>query len=328
MNHKNIPKCCCVYCTKEIYIIYLKQHIESCKSIKKYENKELYKDYVICPLCGKRLTEINNFHLKYHNITFSEFDKLYPNCRLSDEAIKNKNTLGNGKLTSEISKRLSYGHTLESYIEKYGEKEGKQKKEKSNKKLQKSKTLKGYVEKYGEKEGRKRYNKKCTKISTYSKKNWKNNYEKMKKSRTLKGYIKKYGKENGTFKWFEKNEKISESSRIIKNQNSYYLYRDLVRRISKLSIKIFGLENIETIGRNQNHIDHKISICYGFLNNIPAYVIGSIYNLEIINYKINCSKQHLNSENPEIIVNRVKNDVFYENIKEGYIKKENEIRAT
>lgn len=39
-----------------------------------------------------------------------------------------------------------------------------------------------------------------------------------------------------------------------------------------------GLAGIE----GAHHVDHKISIKYGFINNIPPYIVGNINNLEML----------------------------------------------
>jgi len=53
-----------------------------------------------------------------------------------------------------------------------------------------------------------------------------------------------------------------------------------------------ALENIERRGQGLDdfHLDHKYSIKQGFLDNIPAEIIGSIANLEMINSRKNMSK--------------------------------------
>lgn len=47
-----------------------------------------------------------------------------------------------------------------------------------------------------------------------------------------------------------------------------------------------GLAGIE----GAYHLDHKISIKYGFENNIPPYIVGSIHNLEMLPWKDNVYK--------------------------------------
>jgi len=43
------------------------------------------------------------------------------------------------------------------------------------------------------------------------------------------------------------------------------------------------------------HLDHKVSIAYGFENNIPAYIIAHHKNLEVIHHSLNESKHTNNS---------------------------------
>jgi len=50
-------------------------------------------DYVICPICGKKLSYINNFHLRCHGYgTESEFLKDYPDTKLTSDTCKSKKT--------------------------------------------------------------------------------------------------------------------------------------------------------------------------------------------------------------------------------------------
>jgi hypothetical protein len=121
----------------------------------------------------------------------------------------------------------------------------------------------------------------------------------------------------------EKNKKNSETSHLIHygHINAYIEYKKVVRSISNLSIKKFKLKNCNKRSK-MFHLDHKISICYGFNNYIPAYVIGSIYNLEILTCNENCSKQEHNSIDPVLLYDLVKNNSFYDKVKERYKKHE------
>jgi hypothetical protein len=95
----------------------------------------------------------------------------------------------------------------------------------------------------------------------------------------------------------------------IDSSDGYLLYRNEVRRITRSNIKIF-LEgwNGEDYYDNENiihnykldkndpnypTIDHKISVYYGFINNIPAEEISSIENLCITKRYINSKKRDL-----------------------------------
>ena len=49
---------------------------------------------------------------------------------------------------------------------------------------------------------------------------------------------------------------------------------------------------MDTKGRNSGeyHIDHRYSIFQGFKDKIPSEIIGSIFNLEMIESRVNISK--------------------------------------
>ena len=122
-----------------------------------------------------------------------------------------------------------------------------------------------------------------------------------KKVRTLENYQRKHGKEEGLKQWIKVCNKQSKAMRKIDIGNienfNDYIYQ--VRKISEREIKIHGLNNIELRNKSDFHLDHKVSICFGFNNNILPEVIGSIYNLEIIPAYDNLSKNTNNSIKPE-----------------------------
>ena len=39
-------------------------------------------DYVTCQICGKHLKQLNNLHLRIHNISIEDYRKKYPNSQL------------------------------------------------------------------------------------------------------------------------------------------------------------------------------------------------------------------------------------------------------
>lgn len=49
-------------------------------------------------------------------------------------------------------------------------------------------------------------------------------------------------------------------------------------------------------------IDHKFSMLYGFLNNIPTYIIGDLENLCITKRKINAKKHEMNEQEFKIFL--------------------------
>lgn len=93
----------------------------------------------------------------------------------------------------------------------------------------------------------------------------------------------------------------------------YHLYRNEVRRITKGNYKLlidswdgkdyyyeeYIKEYYEFDSNDPRYptIDHKLSIYYGFSNNIPAEEIADISNLCITKRSINCSKNSLIEEN-------------------------------
>lgn len=69
---------------------------------------------------------------------------------------------------------------------------------------------------------------------------------------------------------------------------SFHTYR---RRVQKLTEKVKNqLQNIELRGFNTYHIDHKKSIAIGYKEGIPADVIASLSNLQIISKADNLRK--------------------------------------
>ncbi len=105
---------------------------------------------------------------------------------------------------------------------------------------------------------------------------------------------------------FERSESFYKN---IDKSDGYLLYRNEVRRITKYNIKLF-LENWDgcdyynneyimdnyTLDKNDLNyptIDHKISVYYGFINNISPEEISSIDNLCITKRFINSKKRDL-----------------------------------
>lgn len=71
------------------------------------------------------------------------------------------------------------------------------------------------------------------------------------------------------------------------------IYYSKVREITNKNFKenYYEITENETIKRNkENHLDHIYSIHYGFINNIPPYIIGHRNNLRLIPRSENSSK--------------------------------------
>lgn len=288
----------------------------------KWLNKKENIDFVICPVCNKKFKEINNFHLAIHNLTAKEFDKKFPNNkRLSDNIDKNNYK----ELSKEMSDKLKKSHTLENYIKKYGEEEGKNKFENRKENIKKSKNVEYYIKKFGEIKGKNIFrNIQKSKgitlekyIKKYGKEEGKIKYDKYreehKKSKSLNHFILLYGEKNGIKKWFDKNEKISISNRKIDidKLKDFELYKLKVNKFTRLSLQMYKINNINKRGKKY-HLDHKYSKTDGFLNNIPAEIIGHISNLEIVEQHYNSSKQHNSNIDIKIIKEKYDSDFLYQ----------------
>lgn len=263
-------------------------------------------------------------------MTKEEYDRIFPkNPRLSLKTLKNKDTLSN-IMNEELSNKLRRSHTLDGYIDKYGVVEGKIRYEKAYNNLKYARTKYYYIEKYGYEKGIEKWesitSKRGVNLSNFIEKY---GYEKgVKKynywrcgSKRLDGYIKKYGEKEGLKRWINKNKKIANSNGKIPKEvyTEYENYRKVVYYYTNISISMFGIENIDKRGKIEGFdLDHKVSICFGFLNKINPIIIGSVYNLEILSQKDNCSKHTKCSMDYKDLVKLVKDDDFYNDIWENY----------
>lgn len=108
---------------------------------------------MVCPICNNKYKEINNSHISFHNLTSIEWKEKFPNFdNLSKSSRFKKSTLKN--LTEEQSKNLKKSHTIEGYIEKYGEDVGKIKYKLRRNNISFARTEEYYIEKYGVREGK------------------------------------------------------------------------------------------------------------------------------------------------------------------------------
>lgn len=281
-------------------------------------------DYVKCPICHKKYKEINTEHiLCKHQITREQFIELYPNAKLiCDNTRLKKASLIN--MTPEISNNLKFGHTLEGYIKKYGEEEGKIKFDNMQQNMKYARTLDYQIEKYGEEEGMKRWvnivNSHKLDLDSFIKRyghtigliKYKEYCEFCGYRNTVYYYINKYGNILGIKKWIEKNSKISKGNRIIdlNRLHEYTSYCIDVLRWTRTSLKLYYLDNIH-LRSIKYHLDHKVSKAFGFNNDIDARIIGSIYNLEIIDQFSNCSKGANCSMTIEELIAKVDVDIVY-----------------
>jgi hypothetical protein len=73
------------------------------------------------------------------------------------------------------------------------------------------------------------------------------------------------------------------------NDYEYFVYKKMVNKETKKTLKM----NKKTFFKKNkdDSLDHRYSIFWGFCNDVPAEIIGSIYNLEYISLSENCKKQ-------------------------------------
>ncbi len=68
-------------------------------------------------------------------------------------------------------------------------------------------------------------------------------------------------------------------------KKDFEYYRLVVNRFTQREVYKYKI-----ITKKDQHIDHKLSVKFGFDNNIPPFIVGSIHNLEVIDSKLNMSK--------------------------------------
>lgn len=96
---------------------------------------------------------------------------------------------------------------------------------------------------------------------------------------------------------------------ILDEKNVYYYN---VHQFTKSNLKKYGKMYLgegweDQIGKNKYHIDHIVSISYGFKNKIDPKIIGSIHNLRLLLYVENCKKKDKNGMPLEILLEKIKN---------------------
>jgi|AntRauTorcE11898_2_1112593.scaffolds.fasta_scaffold15892_2 hypothetical protein len=72
--------------------------------------------------------------------------------------------------------------------------------------------------------------------------------------------------------------------------DDYTKYHRLVWCYTRATTRVNDIKNIE-LRSTEWHLDHKYSIKMGFVNDIPAEIIGSVANLEVIPGVNNCKKR-------------------------------------
>jgi len=195
--------------------------------------------------------------------------------------------------------------TLKNFIVIYGKEQGTLKWNTFCEKNKNNFSLERMTSKYGKAQGLEKYNEL---------------YIKLKNKNTLEYYKNRFGDKIGSEKYKLRNSKNSKSSKLNsiwkRATPAYNKYREKME-ISGDWVKLSDLEDIQLYRRlvsyntnsqklhllkdfdKRNHqnvedsyaLDHKISIKYGFNNNIPPYIIGNLDNLQMLPHYENSSKK-------------------------------------
>lgn len=89
----------------------------------------------------------------------------------------------------------------------------------------------------------------------------------------------------------------------------YLLYKRKVDKLTKQTYKLYKKEiDPYNLRSRDYHLDHKYSIKDGFINEIPAEIISSKYNLQIISASENSSKQSKSKITIEELYKKYKNE--------------------
>lgn len=196
-------------------------------------------------------------------------------------------------------------NTRERMIERYGEEEGNRRWERLCERNRGNHTLERRIEIHGEEEGRRLFEE---------------TRQKLKDKNTLDYYIKLYGEEDGFLKWNWRNLQNSIStmftdkdmvwkidtpmyskwlerigSKQLNDQSTQELrryYRSVWRVTKRQPLHL--LPNFDKRSHQRDSgtyaIDHKISIIYGFEENISPEIIGNINNLQMLPHEENSRK--------------------------------------
>ena len=100
-----------------------------------------------------------------------------------------------------------------------------------------------------------------------------------------------------------------------KEIKNYKEYCNRVNYYTKLNLRLngdakFGFGYDKTIKVNENHVDHNFSKFQGFINNVHPKIIGSIENLEILNYIINIRKNKNSWIELDVLYHRYENSIY------------------
>lgn len=178
---------------------------------------------------------------------------------------------------NQFCERNKGNHSLERRIEKHGEEEGRRLFEETRYKMENKNTLEYYIKLYGEEEGRSRWN-------------WRNLQNSISTMFTDKEMVWHIGTPTHQ-RWVEATGclKLTDEEKLKLDR----YYRSVWK--ATMSQPLHLLPNFDKRGHQSVEdafaIDHKISIIYGFKNDISPKVIGNINNLQMLPHTENSRKQ-------------------------------------
>jgi deoxyribodipyrimidine photolyase len=99
----------------------------------------------------------------------------------------------------------------------------------------------------------------------------------------------------------------------ISQQSDFANYRKLVDKETEKNYKIyknFINPNGYNRGKNAFHLDHIYSVLHGYLNNVDYKIIASPYNLRMVLYSANLSKNSKSDISLEMLLEEIKNNKY------------------
>ncbi len=236
-------------------------------------------DTVMCEECGEHMKQIQYRHLKYkHNMTLDEYVKKHPNSKLVSESAKNygdKNPMNIPGVRDKQKESLNTPEMKKLFAEK----------SKNRPVLEETRLKCSINNSMKDPENRK-------KVSAGLKETYKNNEELIQTRREKFTEIRNsesYKKRMIELGYWRNEEDIPK----------YEKYVSTVRTLTESSYKdyFYEIPNAKQRSRD-NHLDHKISIHFGFKHNIDPKIIAHYCNLEVIPRTLNESKFTKNSITP------------------------------
>ena len=237
-------------------------------------------DGVICEECGESMKQIQYRHLKYkHNMTLDEYVKKHPDSKLVSESAKNYGEKNPMNLPGIREKHIDKMNTPE--LKKIFSENAKNRVVKDETRLKCSQN-----NSMNNPENRKKVSERLKEKYANSPELIETRRDHFKEIRNSKEYRDRmvelgYWRNDDDIPKFEKY--VNEVRELTNKNYQKYFYEIL-------NAKLRGKEN---------HLDHKISIAFGFKHGLSPEIISHHSNLEVIPKHINESKFTKNSISPE-----------------------------